>query len=121
MACLMGRGGPRQNWLFTPELQWQPRGKRRISQGWLFAAYPSEDEDTSEEDMRYEWQCFTHPDGGPCIDHSNASKLEAAAADEEDDILPPVRARQKYSIVVLCVYDLCIYYTFGMPPVRARH
>ena len=25
-----------------------------------------------------------------------------------------VRARQKYSLVVICVYNLCIYYTFGM-------
>jgi tRNA-dihydrouridine synthase len=24
---------PHRNWLFTPELQWQSRGKRRISQG----------------------------------------------------------------------------------------
>jgi hypothetical protein len=26
---------PLQNCLFTPELQWQPRGDRRISQGWV--------------------------------------------------------------------------------------
>jgi hypothetical protein len=25
---------PLQYWLFTPELQWQSRGKWRISQGW---------------------------------------------------------------------------------------
>jgi hypothetical protein len=34
MACLTGRGDtPTQNCLFTPELQWQSRGKRRILQG----------------------------------------------------------------------------------------
>ena len=26
---------PLRHWLFTPESQWQPRGKRRISQGWV--------------------------------------------------------------------------------------
>jgi hypothetical protein len=30
---------PRQNWLFTPELQWQPRGKVAYLTGvWLLAS-----------------------------------------------------------------------------------
>ena len=52
-------------------------------------ASQSEDEDSSEEEMRYEWQCTTYPEGGPCIDYSNATLLALADADEEDEILPP--------------------------------
>jgi hypothetical protein len=32
-GCLYTRIQPLQYWLFTPELQWQSRGKRRTSQG----------------------------------------------------------------------------------------
>eukprot|EP01043_Picozoa_sp_COSAG02_P070463 COSAG02_NODE_12488_length_1538_cov_0.861015_1_plen_508_part_01 len=52
------------------------------------SAADSEDEDGSEEEMRYLWTCATQ-DGGPCIDHSNKTLLEIANADEEDDIYPP--------------------------------
>lgn len=55
------------------------------------SAAGSEDEDGSEEMMRYLWTCQTQL-GGPCIDHSNMTLINMANADLEDELeLPEIQ------------------------------
>jgi hypothetical protein len=42
-VCVHTTMPPLRYWLFTPELQWQSRGKRRISQGWRGVPEPPHD------------------------------------------------------------------------------
>ena len=65
-------------------------GTEAIVHAWLCNFFCFKDEDGSAEEMRYLWSCETvDPPGGPCIDHSNATLLELANADLEDEIYPP--------------------------------